>query len=191
MESISLVNTIMLWSVVLFNLLLTLGLIRRATSKAPRPISGLDAGLSAPNFTAETLAGEHITLANYSGKRVAFLFVGTHCGPCREAIPQYESLRDKANEVETELVLVSIDNIESTEELVRDLNIKLPVIVAPRLQNPFADDYKIAGTPSYCMIDNQGKVHSSGYPKVNDGDWKLLTDLRRPTKRRRFLLAPQ
>lgn len=192
MEQATLVSSLSLWIIVLFNLLLTLVLIRRVNTQAKggiRKATGLDTGIAAPNFTAEALGGEQVSLSTYNGRPMAFLFIGTRCGPCREAIPRYESIREKALANGTELVLVSIDNMESTQELVQDLNVRLPVIVAPRHQNPFADDYKVSGTPSYCIIDGEGKVHSSGYPNIDVGKWKALDDLQKLGKRQRPALV--
>ena len=37
-------------------------------------------------------------------------------------------------------------------------------------------DYKISGTPSYCLIDTQHKVQSSGYPNFDSGPWRSAID---------------
>ena len=37
------------------------------------------------------------------------------------------------------------------------------------------DDYKFAETPSYCAIDAQGAVQSSGLPFPDNGEWGILT----------------
>ena len=91
-ETVLIGSVALLWVLVLFNLVLTLGLVRRANANAgPQPMEeeGLEAGERAPDFTAETLDGEAVTLATYAGRDVAFLFMSPFCGPCREKLPRH------------------------------------------------------------------------------------------------------
>jgi peroxiredoxin len=170
-----------LTAIVLLNLVLTLAIIR----KLQAPISGngpgypdpLKPGEPAPDFTAETLSGEKVTLASYSGHQTAFIFISPTCGPCRIAIPRYESLIPKARQFNTELVLVSIVDSNETKAFVEELDVSMPILVAPRTTNSFQVDYKLSSTPSYCLIDEYGKVKSSGYPSFEGaGAWKELVE---------------
>jgi peroxiredoxin len=171
------VSSLLLWIVVLFNLLMTLALIRHRNAAPPTPgREVLKVGQSAPGFTAETLNGEEVTLSTYAGRAVAFLFIGTHCSPCRTAIPTYEALRPKAMRAGVELILVSIDDVARTQAFAEELHVTLPVLVAPHTSNPFMDDYKGTGTPFYCLVDAQSKVQSTGYPSPDWGEWKTLSE---------------
>lgn len=38
----------------------------------------------------------------------------------------------------------------------------LTVLVAPRDRNPLFKDYKVPGTPSFYLLDAQGKVQATG-----------------------------
>ncbi|PIV27193.1 MAG: hypothetical protein COS37_03225, partial [Anaerolineae bacterium CG03_land_8_20_14_0_80_58_20] len=67
-----------------------------------------------------------------------------------------------ARQFGTELVLVSDADEEKTRPLIDGLADGLPVLVAPRDHNPFFTDYKAMGTPSYCLIDAQGRVQAAG-----------------------------
>src|SRR5215208_5806177 len=94
------VSTILLWIIVLLNLLLTLALIRRINERsagevAPEP---LPVGQTAPDFFAETLQNERVTLANYAGRTLAMVFISPTCSHCRPIIPQVESLGPKAKD---------------------------------------------------------------------------------------------
>lgn len=173
MSPLTLINVVLLWVVTLFALLLTLGLVRKQNTKNP---PSLKVGQQAPNFTAETLSGEVVTLSTYAGRSVAFLFTGPSCSICREALPLYEDLGPKAARSGVEIVLVSVEDRDQSAAFVKEFEITLPVLIAPREQNPFMENYKIPGTPSYCLVGPKGKVQSAGYPDAKRGEWKALAD---------------
>ena len=173
MEQFLIGSSVFLWVIVVFNLFLTLALIRRLNTKSQ--ISDLSSGLKkgelAPNFEAETLSGTKINLSTFANQAVTFIFVSPNCQPCREALPTYESLYSKAKLLEIKLVLVVSSDIIRTQAFVNELNINLPVIVAPRETNTFLEDYNVRGTPSYCLIDETGTAQSAGFASSNSADW--------------------
>lgn len=189
MNEVLVVSSILLWVLVAFNLLLTLALVRRmntlseqsqqdanATTSA-RTGSGPKLGQPAPPFTAKTLQDDHVSLESYTGGTMAFVFIGTHCAPCREALPAYEALAPSAERAGVQIVLVSVNDMEPTRAFIDETGIrKLPVLIAPANSNSFMSDYGFKGTPSYCLVDAQGIVQSAGYPSFDWGDWKALAD---------------
>lgn len=201
MERALIVSTAALWILLLLNILVTLALVRRLNA-ASRPntdgqlrptdsrYKGLIPGQQAPDFTAETLRGESVTLASFAGSTVAFLFVGTHCQPCRDAIPSFERTQSRAAQAGVELVLVSIDNAVQTRVFAEEVATSMRILVAPREENPFMSDYKTSITPSYCLIDQRGKVKSSGYPVIEQGEWTGWMDSEEARKPRLPILAP-
>ncbi len=181
MESVLVINSALLWVIVALNLLLTFALVRRVNISSGNTDvrfvgSGLEAGERAPDFVAESLSGETVTLATYARRAVAFLFVGTHCPPCRESLPRYQSLYPLAAQANIDLVLVSVDSVEQTQALVDEFGVSMPVIVAPQRSNSFLSDYKATGTPSYCLINAEGIVQSAGHPSFDWGEWKGLAE---------------
>jgi peroxiredoxin len=180
-EPIFILSSILLWVLVLLNLVLTLALVRKANSDSSsgatstsQPVETLEKGSIAPDFSAQNLQGETVTLASYEGRAVAFVFVGPNCAPCRDSLPRYEAMYAGALSRGTEVVLVSNAGSEATSHLVDEFNLRMPVLIAPQPDNPFFEDYKVAGTPSYCLITADGKVQSSGYPSFQRGEWKAL-----------------
>jgi peroxiredoxin len=179
MEQILVVSMVLLWIVVLFNLLLTLVLIRQRQSQTRgggenRDMGGLKAGQAAPDFTASTLQGEVVTQATFSGSPAAFIFVGPHCGPSREAIPSYQGLYPRAKQAGVELMLVSTGSEEETKALVAEMQITMPVLAADETTNSFMKDYNLRATPTYCLVDGNGKVVASGFPSADWGEWKRI-----------------
>jgi signal peptidase I len=156
-----------------------LNLSRRNHVTALRPLPpfdpfaeapGLPAGQDAPPFEAQTLSGETVTLATYKGRAVVFLFITPR------AIPTYAFLAPKAAQAGAALVFVSTAEPKVTCALMGQLNINLPILIAPRTSNPFLQDYHFSITPAYCFINEHGKVESAGYPDMRCEAWKALAE---------------
>jgi peroxiredoxin len=183
------INLILLWVVVLFNLLLTLALIRRinpeglsATTSPYQPI-GLEPGEMAPPFSAETLSGETVTLSHYANQRFMLIFTSPTCGPCRDALPGYETAYSTAAKAGVNMVLVSTGDLSSTRDLINEYRVNsIPVLVAPRGDNPLADDYKVSGTPSFCLVNQQGKIERIGLSSQGSDEWRALLGSWQPRK---------
>lgn len=178
MQFFLMTSVIVLWAVVLCNLVLTLALIRKVNAGSPssKP-TGLEKGQQAPDFRAEQLSGESVTLAIYAGREVAFVFVSPGCKPCDEALPSYEAAFAIAARAGIDFVLVSTVDAELTRRYyIEEKAITLPMLVAPRGSNPFMDAYHLSGTPSYCVIDAQGKVLASGFAAITFRPWQNLVE---------------
>jgi peroxiredoxin len=177
-EASLIVSSLLLWMIVIFNLFLTLALVRRLNNVRPREKldPGLSAGEIAPDFTAQTLSGETVTRSMYAGRRVAFVFISAHCVPCHDLVLQLESLTSQAAQAGVEVVLVSSDKQEETRAFIEQKKIHLPVLVAPHEANAFFADYRSPGTPAYCFVNADGKVHSAGIPLVIGTVWREFDD---------------
>jgi peroxiredoxin len=165
MQPLLVTNSVLLWIVVLLNLLLTIALIRRfhqISAFADMDV-GLKKGSRAPDFQAETLTGETVTLADYARKAVSFIFISPHCGPCLEKIPTLNALASKAKQAGVDILLVNTDGDKAeTAAFVEKHNVTLPVLIASSESNSFASDYKAAATPSYCVLNQNGHVEAAG-----------------------------
>ncbi|WAL61367.1 peroxiredoxin family protein [Thermocoleostomius sinensis] len=169
MMSFSIANSILQWSAILLNLLLTIALLRQFNqlSDSIAEFSGMESGLEtgsrAPDFEAETLTGETLTLADYMGKVVSFIFVSTHCDACIDKFPALNAFADKAKQAGVEVVLVNTDDDKGTiAGLVQKHGVSLPVLVAPIESNPFARNYRAEAVPSYCLLNPDSYIESAG-----------------------------
>lgn len=181
-------SNVILGIIVLFNLILTLALVRRVNSiqdgaNAER-INELDlfetslpVGTTAPPFEAESVGGASVSLSDFAGRELALVFMSPGCGPCVSELPNWEELSHKAASSRTALVMVSIASREETEELVREFKLTLPTLIAPRGVNPLADDYKVLRTPSYYLINEEGRISHVGIPNTKWDRWKSLAKL--------------
>ena len=142
MEQLLVANSIAVWLVLLGNVLLTFALVRKvnginqASSHGGQPMlprEFLKVGQAAPDFVAETLSGKTVTLADYAGRKVAFLFMSPGCAPCREAIPTLEGLQPKATQAGITLCLVITSAREQAQAFVTEPGVSLSVLVTPPL----------------------------------------------------------
>lgn len=173
MQSFLVVSSVLLWIVVLLNLILTLAVIKRVNDNNKQipnmemPDMGLKPGTQAPDFTAQTLNGETVTLANFTGRKVGFLYVSPHCRPCKDKLPVFQKLYTNSQQIGLDWLLVSVSGtLSDIQAMVTDFNITMPMLYAPDEQNPLAQDYQARGTPSFCLVGEDGKVVLSGYPST-------------------------
>jgi len=179
-ETILVINLAVLWIVVLFDLILTLAVVKQVNA-IPQPAPGRDfeaeklqKGEQAPEFTATSLGGEKVSLADYAGQKLVALFVSPTCTPCREKMRLINSSYPGSHNTHEKLIVVSVDEAAATQKFVDELQFDapVPVLVAPREDNSFADAYKVIGTPWFYIIDEQGKVEAGG--PINQ-HWEALT----------------
>jgi peroxiredoxin len=159
-ENILVISTILLWMLMLFNILLTVGLARRIKARLPH-LEPLKVGQKAPDFTAWTLEAEPVSLAHYAEHRVALVFVSPTCNPCREEVSTIVPLQLQRSAGNLLVVFVSDADEEDTKQLASELNITQPVLIAPRDRTSFLMDYKVNSTPAFCIL-NAGKVEATG-----------------------------
>lgn len=169
MGAVEILNNVLLWVLVLLNMIITLALVQRVNKlnsmqagNAVEEQPPLKAGEPAPEFEARTLNGEKVTLSDFLGKVTMFIFISSQCPVCGEKVVYVNSLLAKQN-LSFKPTFVCVDDMETARSFIRKLEVDVPVIVAPESSNPFKNDYNIIGTPSYCTIDENGKVKSSGF----------------------------
>lgn len=151
-----------------------LKLARKAPVPHITPIRrGLPPGQPAPAFSAPSLNGETRTLHHYRGQKVLLLFIAAH-KVCRIYLPLYLSQLTDAVAIGLAIVCVSADELERTRAFSEELHLTVPVLVAPREQNAFLDDYHVSGTPAYCLLDEQGLVLATGSLSEHDLAWQKL-----------------
>ncbi|KAA3663980.1 MAG: TlpA family protein disulfide reductase [Chloroflexi bacterium] len=180
MGSIFIVSTILLWILVLLNLLLTFGIVRRVnlrSSNVPQwDDELLEAGATAPDFTVDTLSGESVSLAEYEGFRRILIFLSVGCTPCVEALPKIKDIALRIESSDGVLALIFSQSVEDVMSFADDHHLKLPIWTVPP-SSSFWQDYNVTGTPSFCVIDPQNKVVSSGF--LGGVEWENILDIDR------------
>jgi peroxiredoxin len=160
-ETILVISTALLWILMLFNILLTVGLGRRINARLPR-LETLKVGQEAPDFIAWTPDGVPVTRATYNGQAAIFVFVSPSCDPCRDEMPRLERIWPQAEQRGLSLILVSDGDEEGTRKFVEEMGSTLPMLIAPHKRTSFLNDYKSTATPSFCWVGQDGKVQAAG-----------------------------
>ena len=174
MDATLIISNILLWLLVIWNILLTLALVRKSKNAHVR--GGLKAGQTAPEFNAQTLNGEKVSLATYSGRKVAFLFSITWCSHCRKEAPTWDALANKAAHAGVELVLVNYGSLKATRAFVQKFCPHLPALAVSRDNRSLFKDFNVNRTPAYCLIDEQGIVQAAGDQDTDEGAWEKLIE---------------
>jgi len=134
-----------------------------------RPIFSNGVGQSLPAFTAEDLNGRIVSSADYSGKRLAIVCVGTW---------QYESLtflrqlRDKLKRAHNkwECVVVSLDvDCNVLRDRLKSDSITYPVICDRQaFESPLVTKLGLHYVPSCMLVDARGKIIQRDATNVDD-----------------------
>lgn len=119
-------------------------------------------GLSmpAPKTVGIDLKGRPMSLADYRGKVVLVSFWATWCAPCMQAIPHEKKLLERFGADDFAIVGVNADKKPSRAlEAVAKHGIDWRSFQAkPDGGSSIADDWHIAGYPTYYLLDREGVV---------------------------------
>lgn len=124
----------------------------------------------APDFTLTDQYGNRHTLSEYRGKVVLLNFWMTWCGPCREEMPDLQSIYKGYGENQGEVVILGIAN-PKTEAAPFNQDKSIPEITAFLSANGFTypsvmdvtgeifENYGVTSYPTTFMIDKNGDIY--------------------------------
>ena len=162
--------------------ILTIILSLMSVLSAQTKIGGkLSVGDTSPTFFLRDLNGAAFFLSDYVGeprnrfsnqerKKVVILsFFATWCVPCKEELPELQSISNKfSNET---LLTVLIDVNEKNDEVLtflKSLDVQLPVLLDK--YGKVSEGYNIISLPTLFIIDNKGIIRfiSKSFKGVNE-----------------------
>lgn len=152
-----------------FLLILTLAPARAQTGATRVPLT---AGTVAPDFTAPTLEGTTVCLAEMTGRVVVLNFFITWYRDAAEHLHMMEDLNSAFGEQGMRLVSVSLDagerGLEDVHALIRDEEIAHPVVSDP--QQVVAALYGVRALPAIFIIGRDGVIahYHEGYTEGDD-----------------------
>jgi cytochrome c-type biogenesis protein len=136
---------------------------------------GLRVGQRAPDFTAQTLDGQTVSLSGYRGQVVLLNFWATWCGPCREEMPDFQTVYDAYGA--DGFVVLAVNNTPTERNLddvrgfVSELSVTFPVVMDK--SGVINDDlYRdaISGYPTSLLIDADGIIAQYFPGRVQGGE---------------------
>lgn len=129
----------------------------------PAPVSapvGLEVGQRAPDFEAQTLDGETVALSDYRGQTVLVNFWATWCGPCREEMPDFETIYN-LHRAEG-FVVLAVNNAEdrgTVRAFAGELGLTFPIVLDETgAINDTLYGSAIQGYPTSLLIDPDGII---------------------------------
>jgi cytochrome c-type biogenesis protein len=150
-----------------------------SSAPAEAPI-GLKIGQRAPDFTTQTLDGQPVTLSDYRGQVVLLNFWATWCGPCRQEMPDFQTIYDLYRS--QGFVVLAVNNtstersVDDVRAYVEDMGVKFPILLD---QSGDLNDtlYRsaIPGYPTSLLIDANGVIVDY-FPRSIQGD-ELVANL--------------
>jgi peroxiredoxin len=172
MQLLIIFSSLILWILVIFNLLITLQLIRIiAPDVWMRNSPKLKIGLLAPKFAAELSNGESVGLSTFLGQPLLLVFISLQCSSCLEKLSDLQNLEPIIKRIGIRLYLVCDADRHKVQILTNEFGITLPVLLAEK-SNPIWREYKVNGIPFYCFIDERSRVQATG---LFDSGWDALT----------------
>jgi peroxiredoxin len=115
--------------------------------------AGLAAGTTAPGFRLPLLDGGHVSLADYSGRRVLLVFSDPSCGPCMSLLPRLEAAARHAG---VAVLVISRGSAEANRTKRAQLGLSLPIALQAHWE--ISRLYCKFSTPMAYLIDERGRT---------------------------------
>jgi cytochrome c-type biogenesis protein len=121
------------------------------------PVSGLNVGQTAPDFTVKQLDGQQVSLSALQGKIVLLNFWATWCGPCRAEMPSFQALADKYRTQGFEVLAVNYaEQPDAVGAFVREVGFTFRVGLDP--SGVINRQYHVGGYPTSYVIGRDGAI---------------------------------
>lgn len=144
------------YTLILCTLLLTVGLTSAAQAEL------IAEGATAPEFTAQNVAGEKVTLSDFKGKAVVLSFWASWCDRCREEMKFLKAVSETLEEnvvvvaINAEAETITPESREKVEALIREWELPFPVLFDQG--RTIWDAYGVDILPTSIVVDDKGVV---------------------------------
>ncbi|WP_208034781.1 redoxin family protein [Streptomyces cyanogenus] len=148
-----------------FNLFLTMAVIRRLKQNAPDlaepDLPELPPGSRLPDFHGESISGTPVTAHTVAGTDSIFAFYDTGCSACKTTIPQLIGYAQGKGLKPDQVIAVVGGDRAAADVYAAELDGVATVIVEDTL-GPVASAFSISGIPAFVQVDSGGTVVRSG-----------------------------
>lgn len=125
-------------------------------------IRAMQPGKMFTDMTLTYVDGSSVALSDVIGKGdwVLIDFWASWCGPCRQAMPELQSIVKKFKTLKVYGIAVS-DKVEDTRRAIADLKVSWPVMSDP--EGNTAKSYGISAIPAMMLFAPDGKIAARGF----------------------------
>lgn len=136
-------------------------------------------GGEAANFTLKSADGSNIRLSEHRGQVVLINFWASWCGPCRQEMPELDSLHQKYQHLGFTVFGINVEQDRaSADRVLRDIPVTFPVLFDD--DNVVSELYQVDAMPATVLVDRSGTVrfahkgYKPGYEAVYEHQIRQL-----------------
>jgi len=121
----------------------------------------------APSFSLKEMTGKQVTLSDFKGKPILFMFMASWCSACKEEIVLIEKFaQGKKEQLTIFLIAIDGENEKRIQRIIKDKKITLPVLLD--VKEKIARTYGIRMVPTAFLINEEGVMAAM---IVGQRDW--------------------
>ncbi len=113
-----------------------------------------------PAFTMPDLQGRQRNISEWDGKVLAVNFWATWCEPCKQEIPNFNTLQKQYGGKGFQFVGVALDDLDAVQDYLKTATIDYPVLVgedeAGKIASRYGDDEGVV--PYTAFINRKGQI---------------------------------
>ena len=144
-------------------LLIGIAMVQALEAKQDDNLPGLKTGGEAPDFSLQTLDGERVKLSDFEGKKVILNFWATWCKPCREEMPDLQSIYKESDD-DVVILAINMDAHNDVEGFIDSYSVTFPVLLDENDQ--VSDMYQIISLPTTYFIDEDGTIVQKHFGQI-------------------------
>jgi thiol-disulfide isomerase/thioredoxin len=127
------------------------------------------------DFQVQDMAGNKVDFTQFKGKVVFLNLWATWCGPCRVEMPSIQELYSSLDSTQIKFVMLSIDNLENHEKVVKyvnDKNFTFPVY--HQTLDYLPSQLQVRSIPTTFILGADGKIKAKkvGTTNFNTDEFK-------------------
>lgn len=171
MTAIFHISYALLWTLVIFQSLVLLGLVRTVYRTNARPVpdampasNGSLIGQPVPNFTAIDVSGKPFDDRSLPSGLSALLFVTPDCATCMASLEEINALNAK---VSGSLIVVCRAGIEECVRLRATYGLEGVAVIVDEDRN-VSERFDVYATPTAVLIGANGRIRTYGHPMHKD-----------------------
>lgn len=117
----------------------------------------VEKGETAADFTLKSNTGENLKLSELRGEIVMINFWASWCGPCRQEMPELESLYQRYKPMGFTLLGVNVDDqVKNADKMLKQIAVSFPVLFDK--EHKVSDLYEVAAMPTTILVDRNGTI---------------------------------